>query len=371
MLKGLTQKLRVHQYHDSAQPHDAVTNQMRFLKRALREIGITGEIFARHVKPAGWSEVRAFSTNSMWDCDLLLVHHSQGSPLLGDVMKIEVPKALVYHNITPGHFFRHDPYIEGLCHTGRHQLLRLRGEVVAAFVDSRFNGWELEELGYRRPEILPLFELRGETIPAREERPPRRLLFVGKITPHKNQALLVKTLFYLKGIWGNRAHLCLVGGEDPVYGRYVRQLVKVLDLEENVTFAGRLDDDGLAREYAAADAFVSTSLHEGFGIPLVEAMRFGAPVFALPCGAVPETLGDSGVQLLSQKPHRIAETLAEILKEPRAIEAIAESQRLRLADIARRQNLKTAQEKLAHLLASLRKISLPEKSAPEITDATT
>lgn len=362
MLSGITQKLRVHQYHDSARPHDAVTNQMRFLRLALKEIGISGEIFSRDIKPRGWSEIRRFSPNTMWDCDLLLVHHSQGSPLLHEVLRIEVPKALIYHNITPAHFFAHDPYIQSLCRSGRHQLLRVRPEMVAAFVDSRFNGWELEELGYARPEVLPLFALEGEPPPPREKRAPRRLLFVGKITPHKNQALLVKTLFYLKGIWKTKASLTLVGGEDPIYGRYVRGLAKALGLEENVTFAGKLDEDGLREEYRKADAFVSVSLHEGFGIPLVEAMRAGVPVFALPCAAVPETLGNAGVQLLSRKPQRIAETIAAVLADERATEAVAESQRTRVQELRQEQSAKIAREKISRLLVTLRKLPTKEET---------
>src|SRR5688500_4281454 len=117
------QRLTVHQFHDSFQAHDAISNQMRFVREALKDNGIGGEIFARHLKGVTGDAVR-FSPTAAWNCDLLLIHHSQGSPWLNEVLRIEVPKALVYHNITPSEYFAHDPYIQKLCLMGRRQLLQ-------------------------------------------------------------------------------------------------------------------------------------------------------------------------------------------------------------------------------------------------------
>ena len=369
MLNHVTQKLRVHQYHDCVQPHDAVTNQMRFLKTVLRDAGISGEIFSRHIKPQGWSEAQPFHANRVWDCDLLLIHHSQGSPLLSEVLKIEVPKALVYHNITPSYFFNHDPYLRDLCQLGRAQLLQMRPQLIAAFADSKFNATELEELGYSSPQLLPLFDLGACQITTRKPRTPRHLIFVGKITPHKNQALLIKTLFYLNLLWEKKAKLTLVGGEDPIYGRYVRHLVKALGLETVVTFTGKIDDEALREHFRLADAFLSTSLHEGYGVPLVEAMRAGLPVFALSNSAVPETVKGAGVLLETQKPHHIANIIATVLADPKAVALIQQSQKKRLQELEKEQSRQKVLEPLVPLVRSLRKIPSPATHSERTLDA--
>jgi len=343
----------VHQYHDAVQPNDAVSNHLLLIQKSLKAVGIGGEIFARQIRPTTWRGAKSFDEKRSWNCDLLILHHSQGSPWLNRVLRIEVPKALIYHNITPAEHFRHDPYIADLSRRGRGQLLHLQKNVVRAFGVSKYNAAELRHLGFTKPGIFPLLDLSGQSASHRKSHEAKKFLFVGKITPHKNQALLVKTIFYLKQILPEPPKLVLVGGADPLYLRYVKHLVRLLGLSEEVSIVGKTPTEVLEEYYRSADAYLSASLHEGFGVPLVQAMQYGLPVFALPSAGVPETLGGAGVLLSSRRPHRMAEEIAKILPNDKKRARILEAQSERFKALRQFQSAKQIQTMIQETLHAL------------------
>ena len=77
---------------------------------------------------------------------------------------------------------------------------------------------------------------------------------------------------------------------------------------EEVVFTGHVEHDDLLACYAAADLFVSMSEHEGFGVPLVEAMLMRVPVLARDAAAVALTLGGAGVAFRGGTVAEVAET---------------------------------------------------------------
>ena len=83
-----------------------------------------------------------------------------------------------------------------------------------------------------------------------------------------------------------------------------------------VTFAGSVSLAALVAYYRTATAFVSLSEHEGFGVPLLEAMRFDLPVIAYDAGAVAETLGDAGLRVKSRDLAEIAELVGLVAERP-------------------------------------------------------
>lgn len=355
-------RFRVHQYHDSVQPFDAITNQMLFIRRALADVGIGGEIFSRHIKPLGWSRAKDFSPNAIWNCDLLLIHHSQGSEWLPRVLKIEIPKTLVYHNITPSRYFAHDPLMAELCRKGRRQLAALKTACRWTFVNSRYSGRELEEMGFPKPRVLPLFDSRELPLPSRSAgKKHGRILIVGKITPHKNQALAVKTLHHLKQRLPE-AELRLVGGLDPIYGRYVQLLAKALGLANSVHLTGKVTQAELHAEYEKADLYFSTSLHEGFGLPLVEAMAAEVPVVAFPRAAIREVLGEGGHCLKTKRPDRITESLERLITDSTERNQCLQAQHRRLQAILSEQNPGRVQESISRILSELHPPARPSRA---------
>jgi len=121
-------------------------------------------------------------------------------------------------------------------------------------------------------------------------------LFVGRIVPHKGQHRLVQALASYIKLYGGEVRLDLVGSTGSFrYADAVKQLSKELGVGQFVHFSRGVDDIGLGGFYADADVFVSASVHEGFCVPIVEAMHAGVPVVALAAAAVPETVRSAGL----------------------------------------------------------------------------
>jgi glycosyltransferase involved in cell wall biosynthesis len=356
------QRVVIHQFHPAVSAGDAVTRQMFFIRESLLRAGIAGEIFTTEWDGVSREAARPLSRSELWNADLLLVHHSMGHPSIDDILRLEVPKALVYHNVTPPKFFLHDLRLAGLCRLGREQLKGYRGRVVAAFADSRFNAGELESLGFERPELLPLLDLKTPPGERRKRNgSPGLLLSVGRLVPHKNQAALIAALFYLKRFSKRPYRLVLAGAGESVYVDYLRLLAKQLGVERDVEMPGQVSEEALLSLYGRAEAFVSTSLYEGFGVSLVEAMRHELPVFALSRAAVGETLGNAGLRLPSEKPGEIAAFIDDTIGAsdwPRTRKALLAGQRKRLLALEKEQSAEGLVRRLKARVNRLRRSPL-------------
>lgn len=361
MIARRSQSFRVHQFHYSVSPSDGISHQLFFIQAALKQIGVSGEIFTSQLV-GGIKPPRAFKLNTekMWDCDLLLIHHSHGNPDLRKLSRIEIPKALMYHNITPAKFYPHDPFLADLSLLGRKQLSALKHEVIATFTASRFNALDLKRHDFPAPQILPLLDLSDELKEVTtkkfhsKKKEPKNILFVGRITRHKNQAQLVKLFFYLKQNLPKNSKLFLVGSQDKVYGDYLKLLIRQLGLGNEVKLTGSVTRKVLEHYYEISDAFVCLSEHEGFCLPLVEAMSRHVPTFFSPVTGVKETMGKSGVALHSEVPFEQAQAIASILNSSRAIKAVLNSQHHRLMELCQEQNKSTIQQLILELVVQLR-----------------
>ena len=338
----------VHQFHYWASPGDAITNQMRFLRKTLQEAGYDAKIFARSIKGNLKDEVIPFDGKAIEDADLLLLHHSQGTPELESILRLKSPRALVYHNITPSHFFSHDPVVAKLCELGRAQLRTLVKSCRYFFADSQFNASELKALGASEVTQLPLFELsKGESppLPAKAGK-ASRLLFVGRLCPHKDQERLIETMYYLVHDLKSPATLTLVGGGDRLYRLYLQSLIRARGLESQVQIRSDVSDAELKQIYQESDLFLCVSRHEGFCIPLIEAMRYGLPVFSTTDTALGETLGGAGVQLQTRDPQKLAPLLAASLGDPLILDAVRCSGRVRFQEMQAFQNREEALKRI-------------------------
>jgi len=130
------------------------------------------------------------------------------------------------------------------------------------------------------------------------------------------------------------ARLVLVGGSDETsrYEEDLRELVRDLGLCQSVTLTSLVDDTQLVAYYRVAHAFLSMSEHEGFGVPLLEAMYFDVPVVAYAATAVPYTLGQAGLLVEDHNFAAIAERLHRVTTDTAFRGQILASQRRRLKD---------------------------------------
>jgi glycosyltransferase involved in cell wall biosynthesis len=104
----------------------------------------------------------------------------------------------------------------------------------------------------------------------------------------------------------------------------------------NVCFEGFLSDAGVAAAYESADVFVSASRHEGFCLPLLEALNREVPVIARVAGGMPEALDGSGVLFETSDPRELAVLIDRVTRDARLRGEVLESQRKRRESLRQR-----------------------------------
>lgn len=120
------------------------------------------------------------------------------------------------------------------------------------------------------------------------------ILYVGRFHARKNLVRLLQAFARLKQRSESPVKLVLPG-MDMYHRRDVLSAIASLRLERDVVCPGRVSDRTLDMLYAKASVFAFPSLHEGFGLPPLEAMARGLPVMACNVSAMPEVLGDAAV----------------------------------------------------------------------------
>ena len=154
-----------------------------------------------------------------------------------------------------------------------------------------------------------------------------------------------------RGLVGDQARLVLVGsGGGGSYGGAVRALGDALGLGGSVVWAGSVPGEVLGGWYGAADVLVCLSDHEGFGVPLVEAMGAGLPVVAFDAGAVGETLGGAGVLLGDKSPASVAAAVRRVLGDGVLRRGLVAAGRRRAAELRPGRAAAAYAEALAPLL---------------------
>ncbi len=140
------------------------------------------------------------------------------------------------------------------------------------------------------------------------------LLFVGNIEPKKNILALIEAWALLRRESRFQGSLVVVGKKDWHFDA-VRQACRRHGVESEVLFTDVVDGDDLPYLYCGAEAFVFPSLHEGFGIPVIEAMACGAPVVASNRASIPEVASGAALLVDPLKPAEIAAAAHSIISD--------------------------------------------------------
>jgi glycosyltransferase involved in cell wall biosynthesis len=265
-----------------------------------------------------------------------------------------------YHNITPPELMA--PWDHHLAlgqERAREDLAVLAPRTTLAIADSAYNETHLAEAGFAVTAVVPpsaAVEDVGEGVmndagsPSGDVRTGARWLAVGRVAPNKAIEHTIAALAVARHNTDKGATLRIVGKPaTDAYERALRRYVADLGLEDAVTFTGYATDAAVAAAYTTADVLVVTSEHEGFGVPVVEAMAAGLPVVAYDQGAVPEVLGDAGVLVASRDPYALAGAIGSLLADPTRRASLAEAGRRRFAEL----DLPNAADRFVDLLVKV------------------
>lgn len=337
--------MRIFQFVSSLLRGSAVGNEVFAIYDLLERHGFETAIYTEHLgnPESGKYTVITDPYNNLTvnEQDLLIVHLAGHSILHYWISDLKCRKAARYHNVTPPKFFT-DYCDTSMALTGKgiDEIKMLSNTFDYCIAVSEFNKQDLISYGYRCPiDVVPIlvqFE-DYEQIPNREVLDrytdgKTNLLFVGRVVPNKKQEDIIAAFSAYKKLYNANSRLFLVGSYNgmEVYKARLEDYVSALGLSDDVVFTGSVPLDELLAYYKLADIFLCMSEHEGFCVPLIEAMYFNVPIVAYAAGAVPETLGGAGVLVAEKSPPVTAGMIDKIVKSKALSDDIVGIQRERL-----------------------------------------
>ena len=277
--------------------------------------------------------------------DVLVYHHSIGWTA-GITLLQELPcrKIVRYHNVTPPELFAGvSQWHQDRCVEGQQQLRTIVATGCDLYLSaSAYNARDFRALGVSDAVsfVVPPFNQLDllQSTPAdismleayRDGK--TNILSVGRVAPHKNQAALIEAFAIYHHEFNLGSRLLIAGSEEEPFRAYsgrLREMVKFLCVEDSVVFAGEVSDSELKACYLLGNVFMLASSHEGFSVPLVEAMALKVPIVSYGVAAVPETVGEAGIVLEKRNPALMAEAVNLLAEDEATNVALGVKGRLR------------------------------------------
>jgi glycosyltransferase involved in cell wall biosynthesis len=313
---------------------DAVGNDVLHMAFLFRDRGYEVGLFADHVGSLTVACQPICKAKAFLGSDpsaTIVYHHSiDCEPGVKLIREGRWRRVVRYHNVTPAHFFTGlNQACADDCRKGREQIGVLAQANCEAYLsDSQFNQQELLEQGVpeQRCAVVPPFHLIDRLREVEADTNVldacsdscTNLLFVGRLAPNKGHAALIDAFAVYHRYYDRNSRLLLVGKEDSRLGDYahsLRERVRQRGVKGSVVFVPAPSDSVLKAYYASADVFVIASEHEGFCVPLIEAMALGLPVTGFRSTAIGDTVGNAGVLWDERSDWMLAESIATLQRE--------------------------------------------------------
>ena len=352
---------------------DAVGRHTVRLRDATRARGFRSEIYVDTVDAQTAEETRPVLSypDVAEKGDVIVYQFATASAMAPWLARRPETLVVNYHNITPPELMA--PWDNHLALgqlRAQGDLRLLAPRAALAVADSAYNEAHLLDSGFIATAVIaPSAALDAASDAAsdaawpsadglglaRVERPDashrgERWLAVGRVSPNKALEATVAALAVARAHGAPEATLEIVGkpataSYAAALGRYVAEL----GVADAVRFTGHASDHAVATAYREADVLVVTSEHEGFGVPVVEAMAAGLPVVAFDQGAIPEVLGDAGVLVADKDPYALAASITALLDDAIRWSALSGAGPRRVRELA----LASAADRFVDLLVPL------------------
>ncbi len=310
--------MKVHQFSAGFNQGDAISNLMVFYKNKFANQKIACELYSQNIGYNKGKICKKYSTYNYSKDDIIIYHHSIHSKVLDFIKSIDknCKKILLYHNVTPSEYI--EPYDLTLSYylkKGREELKEIKNYFSINLAVSEFNKKELDNLGISNVNVVPInLDLTNYSKQTIEKDKCFTILFVGRIAPNKKQCDLIKICSILNN-YNFPFKLILAGKTAPELATYkheIDNLIKYFNLFDRIQFLEFIDQNKLAELYSSADLFLCMSEHEGFCVPLIEAMYYNIPIIAYNSSAISETLGNGGFLVNEKRFDYIAELIFKI-----------------------------------------------------------
>ncbi len=336
MLSGEDDTLKIIQIDDGFRYGDGVSNAAAAVDELLRKKGFETRIVPRQL------------TDGDLDSDLFknddILIYNMGTILDPKIKSIRCRKILFFHNITTPELIEDADGETGIFTAAGYYQLNKTAEIFDYAIalsdyskETLINsGWETD-----RVFVLPvIIRYKNLDIPPdanilNKYRDSVNIVFMGRVYPNKKHEDIIESFYYFKTRYNKNAKLIFAGSiSNKSYYRSLVNYAERLEISEDVVFTGHVKIDQYTAYYKAADLFLCMSEHEGFCIPLIEAMYFNIPVLAYKSTAVSGTMGNGGV-IFEEKDHeKIAQKMNELIYDKAYRDKILLNQKERLDELS-------------------------------------
>lgn len=352
-------RIPVHQYLSTFSPRDAIGNEVLIMNSILRGAGYDSEIFCEYVHPE-FRHLAKKVNGAKFKAprgSILIFHFSVATNSLLRLADSESKICLRYHNVTPETFFNQTDEIDthGVCKVGRSQIAMVSAISDWIMADSQYNADEIKSTRTKNCDVVPLLRNYESIFSNKSDKnfkelldphsKKKTILFVGRLAPNKRQEDLIQYLSIYKKCVDSDLRLIMIGSElTKSYREKLCQYCLDLGLKVSnykdkpdpdfdVLLTGSVSDEVLLAAYQNATAFVSVSEHEGFCVPIVEAMRAGLPILAHPSSAIPATIGEAGVLSSKFQPESFIADLKRVLTDSAFRDHLKRNCKIRYQDL--------------------------------------
>jgi len=335
--------MRILQIATNLVPGDAISNHVFELDKIFKAAGLDSWICGVDVDKRLHEKYSIISFEELPKPDPqdIVVYHLCQKHYINEIIdKMICKKILIYHNMTPGYY-----YSEYLPEFSKHldkstdAMKAMNSCFDWCIADSEFNKQQLIEFGYNEEiiSVIPIpLEFSDFNQPPDEKTVEKysngytNILFVGRIAPNKKFEDIIRIFAYYKKHMNKKSRLILVGGSSSKKYLYkLKEYVKILETDD-IEFTGKIPFGEILAYYSVADIFLCMSEHEGFCVPLVEAMLFDIPIIAYESTAIPYTLSGSGVLVDDKDPALISKIIDIIVTDETVRHEIIKGQQERL-----------------------------------------
>jgi glycosyltransferase involved in cell wall biosynthesis len=295
----LNNKTSIHIIAPDIWHKDAVGNFCLDLAMLLRQDGQKSALYAQYFSADETPEVADMEEffAKVTPSDTIFLSYSIFDPYLDQIIALPNRKICYFHGVTPPELLEEfEPITAELCRKSQEQFAKI-AQFDTVIANSNYIANDLSKyISDKKIEVSPpVFAARQFAIqPQWCEKDPGLFVVVGRIVPHKKieDALVI----FVKAREQIADAKMIIIGDAPngVYSDFLRDEIDRLNIGDSVSIVGKVDDDTLRQTYLKATYLINASMHEGYGIPVLEAMHYGVFPIVRGGNAMEEVVGDQG-----------------------------------------------------------------------------